>query len=204
MLKLKALKLIIAVCLFLPLAAQQPCKAKSSSVQERLSGGEVIVGLKNIGSKKFVTGRLWIPHSIEKVWPIMVNPYEFKSNISPGMKTLEVISDTEKESVMKITIKYPIPLPIPAIQYTVKSKYFQDENSAKAQFERVSGTIKDFHGFWQAKRVCNGTKTEVVYSMYLEPGFYVPQWIIRKGVSGELPKTLLSLRKRINSIYMPF
>lgn len=168
---------------------------------ERLKNGKVVVSHKDIGSKKFVVGKVWIPHSVEKVWPVMVNPYEFEKNISPGMKKLEILSENKKESLMKITINYPIPFPLPQIKYTVRSRYFKDRNSSLVEFKRVSGTLKDFHGFWQAKSVCNGSKTEVIYSMYLDPGFYVPQWIIRKGVSGELPKTLKSLRRRVNSIY---
>lgn len=168
---------------------------------KRLNSGEVIVGLKTIGDRKFVTGKIWIPYPVEKVWPILVNPYEFKSNISPGMKDLKVLTDKEDLSVLKITAKYPIPLPIPPISYTVKSRYSHNSKGSSVEFERVSGSLKDFHGHWYAKSICNGKKTELLYSMYIDPGFYVPQWIIRRGVSGELPKTLTSLRTRINRIY---
>ena len=176
-------------------------KNHNLSVTERLDKGEVVVGLKEIGKKKFVTGRVWIPYSLDKVWPIMVNPYEFKSNISPGMRDLEVITDTANMSVLKVTAKYPIPLPIPPISYTVQSNYSHSPDNSLVEFKRVGGALKDFHGFWRAKSICHGTKTEIFYSMYIEPGFFVPQWIIRRGVSGQLPDTLNSLRKRIKSIY---
>jgi hypothetical protein len=45
-----------------------------------------------------------------------------------------------------------------------------------------------------------GTKTELIYCMYIDPGFPVPQWIIREGVKSELPKTLTALRQRIQAV----
>jgi hypothetical protein len=36
--------------------------------------------------------------------------------------------------------------------------------------------------------------------MYVDPGFYVPQWIVREGVKGELPKTLRALKKRVKEV----
>lgn len=181
-----------------PIESRAPRAHKS--VSERLNSGEVVVGLKNLGEKRYVTGKVLIPYSIDKVWPIMVNPYEFENNISPGMQNLEVLTDTNKFTVMKVTIKNNFPIPLPPISYTVKSKYLHKDSGSFIEFNRMGGTFKDFHGFWQAKSVQGGKKTEVLYSMYLDPGFYVPQWIIRKGVSAELPKTLNSLRKRVDSI----
>lgn len=178
--------------------AKTPVVHRSPS--ERLERGEVLVGLKNIGEKKYVTGRVVISHPIDKVWPVMVNPYEFENNISPGMKNLEVLTDTAGCSVMKVTIKNNFPIPLPPISYTVKSHYSHKEDGSFIEFKRMNGTFRDFHGFWQAKSVNGGSKTEVLYSMYLDTGFYVPQWIVRKGVSGELPKTLNSLRDRVDEI----
>ena len=178
--------------------AKTPVVHRSPS--ERLERGEVLVGLKNIGEKKYVTGRVVISHPIDKVWPVMVNPYEFENNISPGMKNLEVLTDTAGCSVMKVTIKNNFPIPLPPISYTVKSHYSHKEDGSFIEFKRMNGTFRDFHGFWQAKSVNGGSKTEVLYSMYLDTGFYVPQWIVRKGVSGELPKTLNSLRDRVEEL----
>ena len=46
----------------------------------------------------------------------------------------------------------------------------------------------------------SGTKTELIYCMYIDPGFPVPQWIIREGVKNELPKTLIALRQRVEKV----
>ena len=36
--------------------------------------------------------------------------------------------------------------------------------------------------------------------MHIDPGFPVPQWMIREAVKNELPQTLAALRQRVQTI----
>ena len=36
--------------------------------------------------------------------------------------------------------------------------------------------------------------------MFMDPGFFVPQWLIREGVKNELPRTLSLIKKRVDAI----
>jgi hypothetical protein len=164
------------------------------TVEERLEKGEVVVGLRDIGASKFVTGSVLISEPPERVWPIMVNPFEFQGKISPRMKLVEVMTDQADLSVLKVTLDVVL---IPHFTYVVESKY---ENGTRVEFRRIGGILKDFKGAWEMTPACGGTKTALTYSMYVDPGFPVPQWIVREGVKGELPRTLLALRKRVNGV----
>jgi len=164
------------------------------SLQERLERGEVVVGLKDIGSTKFVTGSVLINEPPERIWPIMVNPFEFLGKISPRMKEVEVVTDKANLSVLKVTLDVIL---IPHFTYVVESKY---ENGARIEFKRIGGVLKDFRGWWEMSPACNGSSTQLTYSMYIDPGFPVPQWMIREGVRAELPRTLLALRKRVGAV----
>lgn len=167
----------------------------------KLEKGEVVVGMRDVGVTKFVTGKIIIEHSPEKVWPIMVNPFEFKGKISPRVKKVEVVTDQTNLSVLRMTMDTaPIPL-LPQLNYTVESRYEQSEKGGRIEFKRIAGTLKDFRGYWDMSPTANGTKTELTYSMYLDPGFFLPQWIVREGVKSELPRTLQALRTRIKAVY---
>lgn len=174
-------------------------KKEESAVYERLEKGEIIVGYKTVGETKFVTGRMIINQPPDRIWPIMVNPYEFKGTISPRMTDLSVMVDQPNTSTLKVNMD--IVFPIPPITYIVKSKYEQSALGGKIDFWRIGGTLKDFRGQWIMIPRDHGTKTELAYSMYLDPGFYVPQWIVRQGVKAELPKTLEALRSRVKSVW---
>jgi Polyketide cyclase / dehydrase and lipid transport len=177
----------------LPLSARNI--SAPNNIEDRLDRGEVVVGMREEGTTKYVTGSVVIDEPPEKVWPIMVNPFEFRGKISPRMKEVEVVKDQANLSILKVTLDV---LLIPHFNYVVESRY---ENGERVDFRRVGGTLKDFRGSWQMSPKHNGTQTELTYCMYIDPGFPVPQWIIREGVKSELPKTLLALRKRCNAVY---
>jgi ribosome-associated toxin RatA of RatAB toxin-antitoxin module len=191
---LALLAVFFVLSTFLPLGAVGADRAVTDT--ERLAKGEVVVGLRNVGSVRYVTGTILLDHSPEQVWPIMVNPFEFQGKISPRMKTVEVMLDKEDESILRVTLD--LGFFIPNFTYTVDSKYSRNE---RIDFKRLGGTLKDFSGSWEMKPADNGTKTELTYSMYVDPGFFVPQWVMREGVKVELPTTLTALRKRLDGVY---
>jgi uncharacterized membrane protein len=185
--------LFIAIITPLPLLARNVVD-DGISIQRRLEKGEVVVDLKDVGKTKYVEAKVLINEPPDKVWPIMVNPFEFQGKISPRMKTVEVVSDQTNRSVLKVTLDV---LLIPHFTYIVESLY---ENGQSVQFHRVGGILKDFSGSW-VMSPAQGNKTELTYCMYIDPGFPVPQWIIREGVKSELPKTLIALRERVHAIH---
>jgi len=182
-------------------SAVEKAALEEKITQDKLSRGEVVVGLKGVGAQKYVTGRIIIDQSPDKVWPIMVNPFEFAGRIAPRVKRVEVVTDQANFSVLKMTLDTsPIPF-VPQMAYTVESRYEQTEKGGRIEFKRIGGTLKDFRGYWDMSPAENGTKTELTYSMFIDPGFFVPQWIVREGVKGELPRTLIGLKKRIKAVY---
>jgi hypothetical protein len=189
-------------CLLVSLPAPssaQDCQSESPDmVQKRLDNGEIVVGMENFGKTRFVTGRVLIDHPPDAVWPIMVNPFEFQQKISPRMKTVDVVVDKPHKSILKVTMDT---FPLPDITYLVESDYQQGAHGARIDFHRIGGTLKDFKGHWIMNSAHHGKKTELIYSMYLDPGFYVPQWIVRFGVKQELPRTLNALRDRVEHVF---
>ena len=71
------------------------------SVQEQLERGDVVVGLKDVGHTKYVTAKVLINAPPDRVWPIIVNPFEFQGKISPRMKTVEVYGGSKKPICFK-------------------------------------------------------------------------------------------------------
>jgi len=193
----------LALCLALFAGLLNPAQvaiaqhsSMSEAIEDRLERGEVVIEQQDSGRVKFVVGRILINEPPERVWPIMVNPFEFQGKISPRMKKVEVLLDKVDRSVLKVTLD--VCFLIPQITYLVESDY---EPNQRIDFRRVGGCIKDFKGFWQMIPAAGGAKTELLYSMYIDPGFPVPQWIIREGIRGELPRTLTALRNRVNAVY---
>jgi hypothetical protein len=165
--------------------------------EQRLQRGEIVVGLKGEGETRLVTGTVLIDETPDKVWRVVVNPYEFRGKISPRMKDFQLLVDKRDRSVMRVNMDV---LLVPHFNYVVESLYKQGE---KIEFHRMQGaeqSLRDFNGSWEIQPRANGTKTSLTYSMYMDPGFFVPQWLIREGVKSELPRTLSAIRKRVQAV----
>jgi Polyketide cyclase / dehydrase and lipid transport len=188
------ISLAVAIMSVMPLSARNVLVPDTNNLEERLKRGEVVVGLRDDGGTKFVTGSVLIDQPPDKIWPIMTNPFEFRRQISPRMKEVEVLKDQLNCSILKVTLDVVL---IPHFTYTVESTY---QNNERVDFKRIGGVLKDFRGSWQMSPMQNGSQTELTYCMYVDPGFPVPQWIIREGVKTELPRTLTALRKRVQAV----
>jgi ribosome-associated toxin RatA of RatAB toxin-antitoxin module len=193
-------KPFLALCFLLVfLIAQTPLIAGAndpdSAALEQLTHGDILIDAQDVGNIKFVTGKMIINEPPSKVWPIMTNPFEFKGKISPRVKSIEVITDKADMSVLKMTINYTFLFP--HASYVVESHYVPNSH---IEFKRVDGIFKDFRGSWHIEALDGGSKTQLTYSMYVDPGFAIPQWLVREAIKMELPRTLMALRSRIVAI----
>lgn len=168
---------------------------ETQAMIRQLESGEIVVKSEDISGTKYVVARILINERADRLWPILVNPFEFERRICHRMKDVRVLTDRRNVSVLDYRVG--MVFPIPDLDYVVESHYTAP---SRIDFKRISGSFKDFRGFWQLQPQDQGAKTEVTYSMYLDTGFPVPDWIVRQGVRSELPNVLSGLRDRINEL----
>jgi hypothetical protein len=189
--------LIFLSLIFSLLSANPAAGAHGSETQSQTTTSEAVsVSHHKEGKLEFVEGRIRINQRPERVWPILSNPFEFEQSISPRFRMTQVLVDRPEVSLIKCSVDTGILFP--AISYTVESHY---DHGKKITFQSKEGTLKDFRGFWELSSADNGNASYVTYSMYVEPGIPVPQWIVRQGIRMELPHTLEALRNRVDEIY---
>jgi hypothetical protein len=174
--------------------APEEANQEQDHLDKHLQAGEVVVDSQVINGTRYIIGKILIEETPEKLWPVLVNPFEFQGRICHRMKKFSVLTDQPNLSV--IDCRLGIVFPIPDIDYVVESHYTPGK---RIDFRRVSGSLRDFKGFWEIKQF-DANRTQVTYSMYLDPGFPVPEWIVRQGVRSELPSVLTGLRTRMHSL----
>jgi len=153
--------------------------------------GDVSITARTEGDVKYVSGTIVVPAPVDKVWPVVVNPFEYPGKIFPRMSKVEVLSDEPSRSLLRETVNVPIFSPL---TYDVISEY--DLKRSRIEFHRVAGAFKDFRGFWSLEPVDGGAHTQATYGLYIETGMPVPQWLVNAAVKLELPKTLRNVKRR--------
>jgi len=183
------------ICSFFLSSQSLTFGAHIETQEEKLNRGDVVVSLEEKDAQKFVQGRIMIDQPPENVWPIMINPFEYQRSICPRMRDVKVLQDTSDYSLLEQT--YEICFLIPKITYQVESNYTP---YSKVQFKRTAGSLKEFTGSWTIIPRDSGTRSEVIFDLFIDPGIPVPHWIIQAGVKSELPHTLRGLRERVMAI----
>ena len=91
--------------------------------------------------------------------------------------------------------RIPVSWLLPKTTYIYRSTY---QKFRRIDFKRISGDLKDLEGSWVLERTGGSQQTIVVYSVFLDPGFFAPTWLVRQILRRNLPDVLLALRKWVS------
>jgi ribosome-associated toxin RatA of RatAB toxin-antitoxin module len=186
------------------LAALLPIIASAQStwladplLQRRLADGEVIVrpGFDAHEPKGRVYAAVRIRATADVIWNVMRNCEEAPSFV-PGLKRcrrLEGAPDGSWE-IIEHEVKYSWLLP--TVHYVFRADY---QRPHRIDFHRVSGDLKDQEGTWRLEELADASATIVEYEVYLDPGFWVPEPLVRHTLRRDLPAVLRALRDRVES-----
>ena len=161
----------------------------------RVERGEVIV--RSLAVEGTTAGRVLAAVAIAApaaaVWEVMVD-VEHAPAFVPGLRRARVLEREAAHELIEHTVKYAVFLP--EFTYRYRADY---QRPARIDFQRVSGDLRALQGTWTLRPSADGGGTVVVYSVALDPGFFVPQWLVRQSLRKNLPAVLLALRERVQS-----
>jgi hypothetical protein len=167
-------------------------------IRQRLAAGEVVVrtALDAGGARGRVYAAVRIDAAPEVIWSVMTNCEQAPSFV-PGLKhcrRIEAAPDGAWE-IIEHEVKYSWLLP--TVRYVFRADY---QWPRRIDFRRVSGDLKEQEGTWLLEEMPESSATIVEYEVYLDPGFWVPQALVRHSLRRDLPGVLTALRTRVDSI----
>lgn len=124
----------------------------------------------------------------ETVWRVLTSCAE-AVKIVPGLEVCEIRETAADQSWSRIHQVMQYSLLLPRVSYDVKATYDRPESIS---FERVSGDLITLRGSWRLQG--DGEFTVAHYVFAFEPGFWVPNWLVRAALKRDLPKMLRALR----------
>jgi hypothetical protein len=186
------------------LAALSPIMALAHStwladpvLQQRLADGEVIVrpGFDAHEGKGRVYAAVRIRATADVIWNVMTNCEDAPSFV-PGLKRCRRLDGAPDGSweIIEHEVKYSWLLP--TVHYVFRADY---QRPHRIDFHRVGGDLKDQEGTWRLEEWADASATIVEYEVYLDPGFWVPEALVRHTLRRDLPAVLRALRDRVES-----
>jgi len=155
----------------------------------RLSQGDVVVSR----SHRNVQAAILLDAPAERIWDVMVD-CEGAPGFVPGLRECKVVERGDGWEVLQHRVR--ISSLLPQVTYRFRATYRRPE---RIDFVRTSGDLKAMEGSWVLVPVEDGRRTVVRYSVYLDPGFLAPQWLVRQALRHDLPDLLRALRRRVEA-----
>ena len=165
----------------------------SESQLLQLKSGAVLVAVQQADepSKGMVEATILIDAPAESIWQIMVNCHEIPTFV-PGLKACRVLAAGENWEIIRHEVKWIWFLP--RLSYVFRAVYQQNR---QIDFVKIEGDLREMKGTWRLTPLNETGQTIVRYSVYLDPGFFVPQYIVRQSLKADLPAVLTALRSEV-------
>jgi uncharacterized protein YndB with AHSA1/START domain len=190
--------IVLAMAMGLPLRAApvEPGWLADPLVQRRLAAREIVVETTAVDaarSRGRVRAAVLIRAAPEAIWRVMTDCAQTVLFV-PGLKRcrrLEGAADGRWEDI-EHDIRYSWYLP--TVVYVFRADY---DRPRRIDFHRIRGDVKREEGSWVLSATADGSATVVEYEMYLDPGFWVPQFFVNRSLRQDLPAALAGLRDRV-------
>jgi polyketide cyclase/dehydrase/lipid transport protein len=129
----------------------------------------------------------------EVVWSLITSCAEALKMV-PGLVDCQVLQTAPDRSWQRIRHVLDYSWFVRKLTFEVLANY---NKPAQISIERVSGDLSTLKVSWNLKS--DGDYTIAQYKVDLDPGFWVPRWLVRGALKRDLPKMLRALRTRAES-----
>ena len=138
--------------------------------------GEVVVRVdESEGAQKGrVQGAILIKALARQIWKVM-NDCDGAPEFVPGLGSCKILQHDDQSEVIEHRVKFSWLLP--TVTYVFRAEY---QEFRRIDFKKLGGELKDLEGTWILEPFNHGQKIYVIYSVHLNPGFFVPQWLVRQ------------------------
>ena len=177
----------------LALARQLPPGEMTDKELEQVRQGAVSVNARvdSADLEETIRAAIVIDAPAEKIWAVM-NDCNRTPLFIPGLKACRVLEQDAEGEVIQHRFRYSWFLP--EVTYTFRAHY---EKFRKISFRRMAGDLKEFRGNWTLTAWEDSRKTLVVYSVFIDPGFFIPRRVVRYLLRRDLPDLMTALREEV-------
>ncbi len=156
----------------------------------KLKKGEVVTEeLKNQRQHKGAKGLVLINAPPDEVWKLILNK-EFLATFIPKLKKARILE--KGNNYQKVFMAVKIYRFLPTFKFTIL--FDQKNKYKKMAFSKIDGCFQDIYG--SIKFIPYNGKTILIYTMYIEVGFFIPSFIGSNSVKKDLPDLLSRIKNQ--------
>ena len=191
---------LLALAVSPAVASAQSQWLADPEVRQRLAAGEVVVTAGTPVDPEHPRGAVHAAVRIaappEAIWRVLTDCQQALTFV-PGLKSCRRIDGAPDGSWQDIEHVVHYSWLLPTVSWVFRAQY---QRPYRIDFHRVSGDIKEEQGTWVLTPTPDGEATVVQYDVYLDPGFWIPQFLVHRSLRKDLPAALKGLRERVEGV----
>jgi ribosome-associated toxin RatA of RatAB toxin-antitoxin module len=167
----------------------------NESQLSKLKDEEILVYVRRTeGQQKgMVEALVLIDAAAENIWKIMTDCPGAPTFV-PGLKNCRVLDSGQNWEIIRHEVKWIWLLP--RISYIFRADY---RINRRIDFVKIKGDLREMKGSWRLFPLEEKDQTIVHYEVYLDPSFFIPQWLVERSLMTDLPDMLAALRTKVRN-----
>ena len=161
----------------------------------QLKDGKILVYVqRSKGQQKgMVESLVLIDAPAKLIWNIMTDCPGAPTFV-PGLKACKVLDSGKSWEIIRHEVKWI--WFFPKISYVFRADY---QINRRIDFVKIKGDLREMKGTWRLFPLEEAGQTIVRYEVYLDPSFFIPQWLVEQSLMTDLPDMMAALRTKVRN-----
>lgn len=159
------------------------------------SGQPVLLDNRHEQDPRAILGAILVDTPVQSTWHV-INDKEKGPEFTKGLLRAKVLEEGESHMLVEQDMKVGV---IPGVFTYVMRHDMQPLK--RVDFARKSGDLKEVKGYWKFIPVEGNSKTLLVYSLFIDPGFFLPRGIMERSMKKKVPEALVEIKERTETIH---
>lgn len=175
----------------IPMGAEIESHSFTQNEKQVLASGQVL--FVEPEAPYLFAAAIQIDAPAQVVWKFMLD-HERVPEYVTGLKKIQLLESGGDYKILEHRLKlHPL---LPQFYYVFREEYGADYS---IEFNRVKGSFKQLSGWWKLVPTDNEGTVILMYSTYVEIGWFIPKSWINKGIRERVPALLTTFREVIYS-----
>lgn len=144
-----------------------------------------------------ITAKAVLSQPPEKVWAIISDCSKYKGRM-PRVAAAKLLKKEGNKHTCEVTVE--VPFPFSNLTAVTEAVHEESADGMSRRWKLVRGDYKKNEGSWEIKPLEGGKKSQVTYSLHVEPNTALPASILEAAQKKAIPDLFVRLEKEAGKL----
>lgn len=144
-----------------------------------------------------ITAKAVLSQPPEKVWGIISDCSKYKGRM-PRVAAAKLVKQEDNKFTCEVTVE--VPFPFSNLTAVTEATHEVSASGMARRWKLIRGDYKRNEGSWEIKPIDGGKKSEVTYTLHVEPNTALPASILEAAQKKAIPDLFVRLEKEAGKL----